>query len=214
VIVLTASTRPVASAALASDDARALFAREQLTFLLQLAYSGELAATRAYLGHRTSLRDPAERAELGRIIRDEVRHRHCVLHQLAALDAAPDPSRERKMGRVGRTISTFCLVGGWFFPMYGAGRLESQNVREYETAARLALVAGLDRFVEPVLEMAEVEWDHERYFRTKASCHALWSPMPKWSPPPPRETIRASFRTFERSPEREIHVVRAPRLVR
>jgi rubrerythrin len=196
------------------NGARVPFAREQLTFLLQLAYSGELAAIRAYLGHRRSLRDRTERAELGKIIRDEVRHRHCLLGQLGELGAAPDPMRERKMERVGRTISTFCLVGGWFFPMYGAGRLESQNIREYEVAARLALVAELRHFVDPLLEMAEVEWDHERYFRTMAGSHPGWRLVPRWPAPPPRDVIRASFRAFEGSAERPIHVVRAPLLVR
>jgi len=197
-----------------SSDARARFARIQLTFLLQLAYSGELAATRAYLGHRHSLRDRTERAELAKIIRDEIRHRHCLLDQLARLGARPVPMRERKMDRVGRSIAAFCQVGGWFFPMWGAGRLEAQNVREYEVAARLALVAELHDFVESFLEMAEVEWDHERYFRGKASSHRLWRVMPAWPALPPRESIRATFREFEASPERPVAVVRAPWLVR
>ena len=34
---------------------RVTVALEQLVFLLQLAYSGELAAIRAYLGHRHSV---------------------------------------------------------------------------------------------------------------------------------------------------------------
>jgi hypothetical protein len=190
------------------------FAREQLTFLLQLAYSGELAATRAYLGHRRSLRDPTERAELGKIIRDEVRHRHCLLDQLAELGSRPLAHRERKMERVGRAISTFCRVGGWFFPMYGAGRLEAQNIREYEAAARLALVARIDRFVDPLLDMAEVEWDHELYFRSKASSHPFWRLVPKWPAPPGRERIRGSFEAYARANERPVHLVRAPWLVR
>jgi hypothetical protein len=121
------------------------------------------------LGHRHSLTDRVERAELWAIICDEVRHRTCLLDMLSELGTVPDPARERKMERVGRAISRFCQVGGWFFPMYGAGRLESQNIREYELAARLAHVAELRRFVAPFLEMAEVEWDHERYFKSKAA---------------------------------------------
>jgi len=190
------------------------FARQQLTFLLQLAYSGELAATRAYIGHRRSLRDSTERAELEKIIRDEVRHRHCLLDQLAELGSSPAPSRERKMERVGRAISTFCQVGGWFFPTYGAGHLEAQNIREYEAAARLALVAGLDHFIDPLLDMAEVEWDHEHYFRTKASSHPLWRLVPKWPAPPGRDRIRASLEEYERARDRPVQVVRAAWLVR
>ena len=212
--MLTSFAAPPVPGLVGANGARAQFAREQLTFLLQLAYSGELAALRAYLGRRRSLRDRPEREELGKIIRDEVRHRHCLLGQLAELGAAPDPGRERKIERVGRTISTFCLVGGWFFPMYGAGRLESQNIREYEAAARLALVAELRHFVDPLLDMAEVEWDHERYFRSMASSHPGWRLVPKWPAPAPRDAIRGSFVAFERSAERPVHLVRAPLLVR
>ena len=190
------------------------FALARLRFLLQLAYSGELGAIRAYLGHKHSLRKRAERNELLKILREEIRHRRCLLEQLTALGASPDPRRERKMELIGRAIAASCRVGGWFFPMYGAGLLESQNVREYEVAARLALVAGRTEFLPALLEMAEVEWDHERYFREQASRHPFWRLMPKWRRPPPRERIRESFREFERSPEREVPAVRAPLLVR
>jgi hypothetical protein len=197
-----------------TTEDRVGFARGQLVFLLQLAYSGELAATRAYLGHRHALRDREERAQLTKIIRDELRHRRCLLDLLRELGAEPLPVRERKMELVGRFIAVFCQVGGWFLPMYGAGRLESQNIREYEVAARLAVVAGLPDFVEPLLEMAEVEWDHERFFRGKASRHPLWHVIPAWPPPPPREAIRAAFESFAASPDRPLEVVRAPWLVR
>jgi hypothetical protein len=196
------------------EQARARHALGQLRFLLQLACSGELAAARAYLGHRHSLRDAGERAELARIIRDEVRHRRCLIGMLASLGAAPSPSRERKMERVGRAIAAFCQVGGWFWPMYGAGRLEAQNIREYEVAARLALVAGRAELVEPLVEMAEVEWDHERYFRGKVLGHPLRRVVPLWPAPAPREAIRQSMREFEASGERPTIVVKAPWLVR
>jgi hypothetical protein len=211
--MLTVSARAI-GAPLAEADARSRFAREQLTFLLQLAYSGELAATRAYLGHRHSLRSVLERADLGKIIRDEVRHRHCLLDMLTGLGAAPDPARDRKMDRVGRFISAFCQVGGWFFPMYGAARLEAQNIHEYELAARLAHVVPLRELVDPILEMAEVEWDHELYFRTQAMGHGLWRLMPKWPPPPPRAEIRGSFQNFERLKTWPVPRVHPPWLVR
>ncbi len=101
--------------------------------------------------------------------------------------------------------------------MYGAGKLEAQNIREYEHAARLAWVAGLHAFVEPLLEMAEVEWDHERFFREKAQSHALWRFMPRWPMPLPRTEIRASFDRFREACERGealVEHVHAPLLVR
>jgi rubrerythrin len=213
--LLAASSQPVSRlASFADEAARVLFAKEQFAFLLQLAYSGELAATRAYLGHRHSLKSRLERAEIGKIIRDEIRHRQCLSDMLAEVRSAPDPGRERKMERVGRAISLFCHVGGWFFAMYGAGRLEAQNIREYELGARLAHLAELHRFIDPLLGMAEVEWDHERYFRSKAMSHWLWRIVPNWAEPPPRERIRVAFREFESKAERPVLRVRAPRLVR
>lgn len=190
-------------------------ARANLVRLLQLAYSGELGAIRAYLGHRHSLPDRTERAEITKIIRDEVRHRRCLASMLEALGSAPDPYRERKMNRVGRAISAFCQVGGWFFPMYGAGRLESQNSVEYERAARLALVAGHETLIEEFLVMAEVEWDHERYFRSKAASHWLWRFVAQWPAPAPREEIRRRFAAYAASADRShVEPVRTPWIVR
>src|SRR5882724_4471522 len=103
-------------------------ALRELILLLQVAYSGELGAARAYVGHHASVRRPDDRAGLKKILRDEVHHRWCLKKMLDALGSAPDARRERKMDRVGKTISTLCLIGGWFVPMYGAGKLESQNI--------------------------------------------------------------------------------------
>lgn len=198
----------------ATVDDNATLARRTLVLQLQLAYSGELGAARAYAGHKASLRDRAERASLDRILRDEIRHRHCIIAMLSELGAVPDARRERKLNLVGRAISTFCFVGGWFAPMYGAGRLEAQNVREYEIAARLAHTAGLEVYVEPLLEMAEVEWDHERVFRAYASGHPLWRVFPHWAPPPPREEIRSSYAAFVASGDRRVPTLRIPLLIR
>ncbi len=41
------------------------------------------------------------------------------------------------------------------------------------------------------VDMAEVEWEHERYFREKAASQWLWRVFPKWDPPPPKASIRA-----------------------
>jgi len=78
--------------------------------------------------------------------------------------------------------------------MYGAGRLERGNVEPYVEAARLALAAGQSSFVEPCLEMAEVEWDHERWFHARVMSHPLSRWVPVWDEPEPREAIRAGFR--------------------
>ena len=196
------------------DAGPAEAARRDLALLLQLAFSGELGAIRAYLGHRASLHDPRERAELGAIIRDEIRHRHCILAMLGELGSAPDPRRERKMTLVGRAIALSCAVGGWFLPMYGAGRLERDNVSEYERAARLAILAGCSSFTDGLLDMAEVEWDHEQYFRGKASSHPGWRVFPAWPALPPRAEIRRSFEAFLADPRPIPRPLRVPLLVR
>jgi hypothetical protein len=62
-------------------------------------------------------------------------------------------------------LGLMCHISGWFAPMYGAGRLESRNIVEYETAARHALACGREDLIDCLLTMAEVEWEHEHYFR-------------------------------------------------
>lgn len=168
-------------------------AERSLVRLLQMAYSAELAAFIAYHGHERSVRDAVEKAEIRRIARQELHHRRVVGDLLAALGAAPSAARERWMTCIGRLIWISCFVGGWFVPMYGAGRLERNNIGEYETAARLAIAAGRPDFVDACLEMAEVEWDHEAYFHAKARSHPLSRVFPDWPDPPPRASIRAAF---------------------
>ena len=118
-------------------------AETELIELLRLAHAGELAAAHAYNGHWRSVRDGAERVEIRRIELEELDHRRCVRAMLAALGAAPDRLRELRLWLVGRTIGLLCLIGGWFVPMYGAGKLESGNIGEYEEAAPAVLARRL-----------------------------------------------------------------------
>jgi hypothetical protein len=91
---------------------------------------------------------------------------------------------------VGGAIAAFCHVGGWYLPMYGAGFIERRNLAEYERAARLALEFHPDH-ADDLLDMAEAEWQHERYFREKAAGHPFVRLLPVWSAPGPRWAIRA-----------------------
>jgi len=88
-----------------------------LVAVLQLAYSGELAAAHAYAGHRDSVRDSAEKAEIEVIRLQELDHRERVGAMLARLGGGPDPRQEKTMALIGRTISFLCRIGGWFVPM-------------------------------------------------------------------------------------------------
>lgn len=160
--------------------------RAALVRLLQLAYSGELAAAHAYHGHAASVRDPALRDHIAKIEGEELHHRELVGGMLAALGEAPDPRRERRANRIGKTLSALCRVTGYLAPMYGAGALESRNVKEYDDAAEFAVACGHPEFVECLVAMADVEWDHERWFRDRVEEHWLGRRLPMWKAPPPR----------------------------
>ena len=169
--------------------------RSKLIALLQLAYSGEKAAGYAYRGHWKSVRLKEERERIAAIEEEEWHHRRLVGEILAELGATPDSRRELRAAIIGRTLGALCHVSGWFFPMYGAGKLESRNIREYESAARHALHCGRPEFVDCLLTMAEVEWEHEHYFRLKVLSHWLRRTLPIWPEPPPKSSIRTSFAT-------------------
>src|SRR5215475_13443112 len=167
--------------------------RLRLIHILQLAYSGERAAAYAYRGHWRSVSNPEEKERIHHIEDEEWHHRRLVGQMLAELGASPDPRREFKAQVIGRTLQALCHVSGWLLPMYGAGKLERRNIVEYETAARYAVGCGKVEFVDCLLMMAEVEWEHEQYFRAKVLSHSLGRFLPIWPPPPPKETIRRAF---------------------
>ena len=154
--------------------------RDKLIALLQLAYSGELAAAYAYRGHWHSVTNADERDSIRRIEEDEWRHRKLVGEMLARLGAEPNRRREVRATIIGRTLGLLCHVSGWLLPMYGAGKLESRNVKEYETAARYARDCGCINLIDCLLEMAEVEWDHESYFRSRVLSHRLGRRLSMW----------------------------------
>jgi rubrerythrin len=172
--------------------------RQKLIAILQLAYSGELAAAYAYRGHWHSVSAADERESIRTIEEDEWRHRKLVGEMLQGLGAEPNKAREVRAALIGRTLGFLCHVTGWFAPMYGAGKLESRNIVEYETAARLARDCGQAQLIDCLLEMAEVEWGHEKYFRSQVLRHAIGRRLPIWPEPPPKDSIRQSFENERR----------------
>lgn len=157
---------------------------------LQGAYSGELAAGYAYRGHWKSVRDAAERERIRTIEAEEWHHRELVGGMLRALGGKPNRLREAVFFVIGRTLGALCHVSGWFMPMYGAGKLERHNIVEYEEAAVYASRCGHEELIDCLLTMAEVEWEHEKYFRERAVGHWLARFIPVWEAAPPKETIR------------------------
>ena len=162
---------------------------------LQNAHAGELAAAWAYWGHYKSLfvTDKAEKAEIKQIMDDELHHRQRIREMLTELGYEPRFSRECLMFCIGFSIGILCLFGGWFIPMYGAGKLESTNIFEYEVAARLAHLSRNEKYVDVLLSFGELEWDHELYFRTKTQSHYLSDWVTMWEFPPPKEAIKKHF---------------------
>jgi len=167
--------------------------RQKLISLLQTAYSAEQAAAYAYRGHWHSVKNADERQRIRQIENEEWHHRELVGQMLKQLGAQPRKSRELRATFLGRVLGLLCHVMGWLAPMYGAGRLESHNIREYETAARYARDCSHEEFVDCLLTMAEVEWEHEAYFRSCVLKHSLGRRLSLWLPPPAKETIRESF---------------------
>lgn len=173
-------------------------ARARLIKLLQDAHAGEKAAALAYLGHGHSLfvTSEAEKVEILRIQKEELHHRERLNSFLQILGSKPRVTREVLMRAIGAAIAVFSYFGIWIIPMYGAGRLERSNIGEYEVAARLAHLAGAPAIIDELLYFAEVEWDHECYFRKKVESHYLSRWIPMWSQPKPRDEIQKSFREF------------------
>lgn len=169
--------------------------RRKLIRLLQRACSGELAAGFAYRGHWRSVKDAAQRERIRRIEEEEWHHRALVADLLHQLDARPSAVLEAIYWLIGNAIGIFCFVGGWFAPMYGAGRLERINIIEYEDAAFHALQCGRPEMIDCLLTMAEVEWEHERFFREVIIGHPMLRLFSLWNAPPPKESIRARYGT-------------------
>ena len=171
--------------------------RRKLIRQLQGACSGELAAGFAYRGHWHSVRDAGERERIRQIEQEEWHHRSLVRGLLGQLGAKPKPIREAIFWLIGRTLGLLCHVSGWFLPMYGAGKLERGNIVEYEEAAVYASACGHHDMIDCLLTMAEVEWEHEFFFRERILDHPLLRLFPLWKPPAGKASIRG--------PERQVN---------
>ena len=174
--------------------------RSELVKLLQLAYSAEMGAALAYRGHWHSLSNPPEKAEVRHIEAEEWLHRREVGALLRDLAAHPRLTYEFKFLVIGTVLRGLCHLAGWFAPMYGAGRLESRNYREYAQAAAFAFESGHHDYINCLLSMAETEWDHESYFRGKVEKHPWHAFVPMWEKTPPRASIRQGYR-FVKQPD-------------
>jgi hypothetical protein len=173
--------------------------RAELVKLLQMAYSAEMGAALAYRGHWHSLAKTTERAEVRHIEAEEWLHRREIGTLLRDLAVHPRLAYEVKFFLIGTVLRWLCRLAGWFWPMYGAGRLERRNYREYAQAADFAFDCGQIDYVNCLLSMAETEWDHECYFREKVESHPWHNFIPLWEKTPPRASIRQNYRFYKES---------------
>ncbi|MGH9418611.1 MAG: hypothetical protein ACRD3J_01450, partial [Thermoanaerobaculia bacterium] len=72
-------------------------------------------------------------------------------------------------------------------------RLERGNIVEYEEAAVFAKECGHPEMIECLLMMAEVEWEHEYFFRSKVLDHWMLRVLKVWNAPAAKGTIRERF---------------------
>ena len=148
-------------------------ARQNLIRILQNAHAGELAAAFAYRGHWKSLKNSPEKTHIKKIEAEEWEHRENVARWLEELGSKPNERREKIFWTIGKFIGLACYVSGWFFPMYFAGRLESQNVQEYVDAAKFAKELEMDECFDEMMKMSRVEGEHEIFFSQTVATHRL-----------------------------------------
>lgn len=135
--------------------------------LLQSAYSAEKAAAFAYQGHAGSVKDKTEKIEIKQIEMDEWNHREEVLKIMNQYNIPVSKFYEIRFHIIGKIISSFCYVIGWFMPFYFAGRLESGNVCEYFRMMQYFHSLGIVEHNEVLYEMGIKEKEHEIYFLSK-----------------------------------------------
>lgn len=147
-----------------------------LVALLQRAYSAEMAAAFAYVGHAASLRDEAAKAAVRQIEQDEWNHRANVLGLMNRYGIPISRYNEAHFFLIGKIISMSCHVIGWFMPYFFAGKLESGNVCEYFLMMRYFHALGIREHDEMLYEMGLKEKEHEVFFLAQIET-SRWLPF-------------------------------------
>src|SRR5262245_12375138 len=124
-----------------------------LVDLLQRAYSAEMAAAFAYVGHADSLKNREAKRAVRQIEVDEWNHRAQVLAIMRRHEIPVLRGYELRYFFIGKLISASCHVIGWFMPYFFAGKLESGNVCEYFVMMRHFQSLGIHDHDECLYEM-------------------------------------------------------------
>lgn len=131
---------------------------------LRKAYSAEMAASYAYIGHASSLADPVERAAVRQIEQDEWTHRRNIRKIMDRYGILVSKCYEAKYYVIGKFIGLSCHVIGRFMPYFFAGKLESGNVCEYFVMIRHFHELGVKDHDPILYEMGIKEKEHEVHF--------------------------------------------------
>lgn len=145
----------------------------KLIDLLQKAYSAERAASFAYQGHASSVKNPDEKKAIKQIEDDEWYHRAEVLMLMNQYEIPVSKYYEIKFYFIGKIISASCHVIGWFMPFYFAGQLESGNVCEYFHMRQYFNSLGIFEHDKILYDMGMKEKEHEIYFLDKIKNNKL-----------------------------------------
>ena len=166
--------------------------QEKLIALLQLAYSGELAAAHAYRGHWRSVRNADEKMAIRNIEDDEWRHRKLVGEMLKGLGS--DQASGASFAPLSLAERWACFVilpAGW----RRCTGPESSRAAISESTKRLLVMRVTA--VELILSIACWKW-----LKWNGSTNSIsvpgqrtlhWEPTSLWPQPPAKETIRLSF---------------------
>jgi hypothetical protein len=136
----------------------------RLVTLIQKAYSGEMAAAFAYVGHAASLKSSKEQLAVKQIEQDEWSHRSNIYKLMQKYEIPVSRYFEFRFYCIGKLISISCYFIGWFMPYFFAGKLESGNVCEYFLMMRYFNSMNIHEHDEVLYEMGIKEKEHEMYF--------------------------------------------------
>lgn len=125
-------------------------------FLLKFNHGVEIGARMAYLGHlkRTG------NGMIWRIAQDEREHRHALRLMLNLLGHKPHPWINGAFYTIGLGIYMACAI----MPMWSLN-LVARTMELFAVVNYSRLAEMYPQFRESLLEMAETEKEHERYFR-------------------------------------------------
>jgi rubrerythrin len=131
---------------------------------LKMAYSGEMAAALAYIGHAGALKNTAEIQAVNQIEQDEWNHRSHLLEMMNEYGISASKYYEIKFYLIGKIIGLSCYFIGRFMPYFFAGKLESGNVCEYFVMMKYFNSIGIHKHDQLLYEMGIKEKEHEVYF--------------------------------------------------